>query len=116
MKTDKRVKALLQAAFLNDLKQMRALLDAGVPVNASDKDGDPALLVSAQYGTRKGFQLLLDAGADPHARNRAGKSVLAGTVFSRDTRMVQDVLDRGVDVNEGRDEVAQGRAEHTALM
>jgi ankyrin repeat protein len=116
MKTDKRVKALLQAAFLDDVKQMRELLDAGVPINAPEKDGDTALLVSAQYGTRKGFQLLLDAGADPHARNHAGMSVIRAAIFGRDIRVVQALLDRGVDVNERRDEVAQGRVEFTPLM
>lgn len=59
--------ALRDAARLGRLEQVRALLAAGVPVDAADDYGSTALAFAARGGHAEVVALLLEAGADPMA-------------------------------------------------
>ena len=57
---------------------VRFLLDAGLPVDARDKDGTTPLFTAAAYNEEAQIiEMLLAAGADPNARLNTGMSVLA---------------------------------------
>ena len=83
-------------------------MDADVPVNVQDEDGDPFLAV-AIYKARGFFsganedskdivQILVDAGADVSARNARGDPVLYQSFFLS-SDIVQILVDAGADVN-----------------
>src|SRR4051812_5836767 len=56
-----------------ELSQVRALIDAGVDVNAKERRGGATpLMNAAAFGTIDMMRLLLDKGADPNAKTIAG--------------------------------------------
>jgi len=65
------------AARAGDLKEVRRLVDSGVPVNASDDWGTTPLALAATNGQTEVVRYLLDHGADPSSRETFfGASVL----------------------------------------
>lgn len=66
----------LHVAALNlDSGPLRALLAAGAPVNARDRDGATPLHMAAFATRRENAELLLKAGADPLIRTHEGRDV-----------------------------------------
>ncbi len=82
---------LVAAAARGRLEMVQLLLEAGAPVDATDRDGNTALWKAVykyddESSERDGrvIDLLLDAGADPDKQNRHGVSPrsLAATIAS----------------------------------
>jgi outer membrane protein assembly factor BamB len=67
---DDKGEALREAAHRGDVAGVRALLDAGTPVDAPARHGQTALMYAAEAGKAEVVRLLLDRGADVNARNR----------------------------------------------
>jgi outer membrane protein assembly factor BamB len=66
-----RGEALRDAALAGDIAQVRALLDAGVPVDApAPRHGQTALILAAGKGRLDVVRLLVERGADVNARER----------------------------------------------
>ena len=71
---------MLKAAFTGDLKQVKKLLDGGLPVSAiltpDDVEGEPpqyqAINAAVDHGHVAVVRLLLDRGADVNARTSYG--------------------------------------------
>ena len=62
-----------QAAQRGDPSIIRVLVkDAGVPVDAKDKDGATPLMAAADYGKPEAVKSLLTLGADPNAKSNNG--------------------------------------------
>ena len=66
--------ALLHAAGAGRVDLVRALLDAGVAVNARNRVGASALLQAAGSGRVEVVRLLLERGADRNARDAQGRN------------------------------------------
>ena len=78
---------------------VQLLLDRGVDVNATNIDGDTALMSAAGNGYIKIINLLLDSEANVNAVNKYGSTALTWAVRNRHTKTVNLLLDRSADVN-----------------
>ena len=91
---------LVNAAARGDLKVVKLLLDRGADVNVSDKQGYTALhhAIEARYDDVS--ELLLNhPKLDPNARGLNGVTTLMSYVWRERKDTVQQLLDRGADVN-----------------
>ena len=92
--------ALLQAFFMGHHGCAKALVAAGVDVNAPDRHGSSLLLVAASRGDLQSIKLLL---ATPHvdlnvARND-GWNALMSAAFKGQAECIRILVDSGADVN-----------------
>lgn len=79
--------------------RVRALIEAGVSIDAVDEAGNTALIYAAENG--HSLESLLGAGADPNHTNKQGETALMKS-FSRAINLAQKVrslLDAGANVN-----------------
>ena len=72
---------LYSAIRVNDLRQMKALLDEGVRANAEGPDGITPLMVAANIGSLEAMKMLIDRHADVNARNAYGSTALMWSVI-----------------------------------
>ncbi len=89
---------------------VRLLLKWGADVNATNANGDTALMMSASEGSKEMFDLLLKAGADVNATNANGETAFMWACFAGNLKIAQSLLKRGADIN------AKTNKGHTALM
>ncbi|KAH8763260.1 ankyrin repeat-containing domain protein [Diaporthe sp. PMI_573] len=95
--------ALMSVAYRSGDRESEAricaLIEAGVSLDAADKEGNTALIIAAEHGYS--IRALVDAGADPNAANKYGETALM-KCFSHPWRVfekVQTLLDAGAHVN-----------------
>jgi cell wall assembly regulator SMI1 len=69
MPTQQQIDAFLDAAAANAVPRLKALLRAGVPVNARNNSHKTALWSAAKAGAEAAFDYLLSRGADPAVRH-----------------------------------------------
>ncbi len=84
-----------------------AYVDAGVPVDLRNDNGDTLLMLAAYHGHRATVAALLERGADPRRANDRGQTPLAGAVFKDDREMVRVLLDAGADPDGGSPSAVQ---------
>ncbi|HEX3315461.1 MAG TPA: ankyrin repeat domain-containing protein [Gemmataceae bacterium] len=94
---DNRVDELYEAVDNEDVAKIRALAEAGIDLNAPNKDGFTALLRASQTGYPF-VRLLLDLGADPKKSTINERSLLAGPARGDDFKSVDALLAAGADV------------------
>jgi cytohesin len=99
----KNIQAFTQAAQAGDVAQLRALLDAGTPVDARDQQGFTALMRAALGGQLDAFAALLAAGADPHAPQQPGWNLLMCALSGGNAEVVRLLIEQGVDLNTPND-------------
>jgi|SRR6185437_3277929 hypothetical protein len=89
---------LMDAAFLDDLKSARLLLQYGANVNDENKDGETALLNAAGNadGTRM-LRTLIDAGADVQAIDHDGHNALMLAAWAHNLKAVDFLMKKGID-------------------
>jgi len=90
---------LLDAAFRDDIGQVKTLLEKGTDVNAKDADGVTVLWMAAQNGHTEIVKVLLDKGADVNKRRTDGVTALWQAAWLGHTQIVKALLDKGADVN-----------------
>ncbi|MEV6140396.1 ankyrin repeat domain-containing protein [Nocardia sp. NPDC051990] len=84
-----------------DAEQLTAYLDAGVPVNLTNNNGDTLLMLAAYHGHQDVVQVLLARDADPNRANDKGQTPLAGAVFKGETEILRALLAVGADPDAG---------------
>jgi ankyrin repeat protein len=74
-----------------------AYVDAGVPVNLTNTNGDTLVMLAAYYGNESAVAALIARGADVDRHNNRGQTPLAGAVFKNDTRIIELLLSADAD-------------------
>jgi ankyrin repeat protein len=93
--------------------EVRRLLARGVDVNATDKEGNTALINASRWRQLEVVRVLLEAGADTEKKGASGwTALMAAIIMSRlnETELAQELIQRGADVN------ARGEYGETVLM
>jgi palmitoyltransferase len=100
---------LMRAVWSGDVELVRALVEAGADVNATDEHGSGTLLNFDPAITA----YLLSKGADPNTQtNENGASVLAGLCYVNQMECVRLLLAHGANPNRGRGESLETPLHH----
>lgn len=78
-----------------------AYVDAGVPVNLANEQGDTLLMLAAYHGHPATVRALIERGADVNRLNGRGQSPLAGAVFKGEDEVVRAMVAGGADPRAG---------------
>lgn len=92
-------------------ERLGAYIEAGVPVELTDADGNTLVMLAAYHGNAGTVQELVRLGADPNRLNDRGQSPLAGAVFKGEDLVVSVLIGAGADPDHG-----QPSARDTARM
>src|ERR1700742_4877156 len=76
---------------------LAAYVDAGVPVNLTNTNGDTLVMLAAYYGHESAVAALIARGADVDRHNNRGQTPLAGAVFKNDTTIIELLLSADAD-------------------
>ncbi len=77
--------------------ELVAYVDAGVPVELTDPDGNTLLMLAAYHGHAPLVRGLVERGADPGRRNDRGQTPVAGAVFKGEVAVVEVLMRAGAD-------------------
>jgi ankyrin repeat protein len=84
-----------------DVATLAAYIDAGVPVNLTNTNGDTLVMLAAYYGYESTVAALIARGADVDRHNNRGQTPLAGAVFKNDTTIIELLLGADADPHAG---------------
>ncbi|HEY6577140.1 MAG TPA: ankyrin repeat domain-containing protein [Mycobacterium sp.] len=88
---------LFDWARSGDAATLAAYIDAGVPVNLTNTNGDTLVMLAAYYGHESAVAALVERGADVDRHNNRGQTPLAGAVFKNDTTIIELLLSADAD-------------------
>src|SRR6185312_13054696 len=88
---------LFDMARDGDAATLAAYIDAGVPVNLTNTNGDTLVMLAAYYGHDSAVAALIARGADVDRHNNRGQTPLAGAVFKNDTTIIELLLSADAD-------------------
>lgn len=77
--------------------ELAGLLDAGLPPNLTNHNGDTLLMLAAYQDHPATVRMLLEHGADTARVNDRGQTALGAAVFRRSEASVQALLAHGAD-------------------
>lgn len=90
---------LIDAAWRDNLKLVRKLLDEGADVNSKTDSGETALMMALSPDRIQMAKLLLSRGIDVNAGTTRGKTALFQAAANGNTKLVRLLLDKGADVH-----------------
>jgi ankyrin repeat protein len=93
---------MFSSAREGDVAALTSGIEAGIPVDLVDAEGNSYLMLAAYYGHAEAVAALLAAGANADRMNSAGQSPVAGAVFKRHREVVRLLVEAGADVDLGR--------------
>jgi ankyrin repeat protein len=88
---------LFDWARSGDAEMLAAYVDAGVPVNLTNTNGDTLVMLASYYGHDPAVAALIARGADVDRHNNRGQTPLAGAVFKNDTTIIELLLSADAD-------------------
>ncbi len=91
--------SLVDAAESGQADTVRALIEAGADVNATQVDGTTALHWAVYNDDEETARLLVKAGADVNALNQYGMPALSLACTNRNAELATTLLDAGADAN-----------------
>ncbi|MDT7730474.1 MAG: uncharacterized protein QOK45_727 [Mycobacterium sp.] len=83
---------IFDMARSGDAATLAAYIDAGVPINLTNTNGDTLVMLAAYYGHESAVAALIARGADVDRHNKRGQTPLAGAVFKNDTTIIELLL------------------------
>jgi ankyrin repeat protein len=83
---------IFDMARSGDVATLAAYIDAGVPVNLTNTNGDTLVMLAAYHGHESTVAALIARGADVDRHNKRGQTPLAGAVFKNDTTIIELLL------------------------
>jgi uncharacterized protein len=92
---------IFDMARSGDPATLAAYLDAGVPVNLTNTNGDTLVMLASYYGHGSTVAALIARGADVNRHNNRGQTPLAGAVFKNDTTIIELLLGAEADPQAG---------------
>ena len=101
---------IFNLARAGDTAAIAAYVDAGVPVNLTNDNGDTLLMLAAYHGHAGTVAALLERDADPGRPNDRGQTPLAGAVFKKEALIVRALLEAGADPAAGQPSAAETAA------
>ncbi len=84
-----------------DTGTLAAYVDAGVPANLCNDNGDTLVMLAAYHGHPQTVAALLERGAGPDRPNDRGQTPLAGAVFKGERAVIEALLHGGADPTAG---------------
>jgi len=84
-----------------DTGTLAAYVDAGVPANLCNDNGDTLVMLAAYHGHPQTVAALLERGADPDRPNDRSQAPLAGAVFKGERAVIEALLHGGADPTAG---------------
>jgi ankyrin repeat protein len=91
--------ALMEAAYMGKLDEVRRLVLDGTPVDAIDAEGRTPLMFAAFNGHAAVAEYLLDAGAEIDTKDSSGRTALMYAASGPFVETVGLLLKRGAEVN-----------------
>lgn len=95
-------------------EHLAAYIDAGLPVDLANHNGDTLLILAAYHGHPDTVRALLERGADITRTNTRGQNALTSATFKQDIATVRALLEAGADPDAGTPS-ARATAEHFNL-
>lgn len=92
---------MFDLARAGEADQLAAYVDAGVPVDLTDAQGNTLLMLAAYHGHADTVSMLAERGADPNRPNDRGQTPLAGAVFKDEQVVIGALLAAGADPDAG---------------
>ena len=84
----------LHAIARNDINATRAFLNAGIPVNMRNANGDNTLIIALQFGAYDVARLLIARGANPYEPGALGLSALDYARYMHAHPVLSAIADR----------------------
>ena len=88
---------LFDGARSGDAAMLAAYVDAGVPVNLTNTNGDTLVMLASYYGHESAVAALIARGADVDRHNNRRQTPLAGAVFKNDITIIDLLLSADAD-------------------
>jgi ankyrin repeat protein len=92
---------IFDLARSGDAVALAAYLDAGVPANLTNTNGDSLVMLASYHGHESAVAALIERGADVDRHNNRGQTPLAGAVFKNETKIMNLLLSANADPEAG---------------
>jgi ankyrin repeat protein len=92
---------LFDRARAGEAQRLGAYVEAGMPVELTDEDGNTLLMLAAYHGHADAVRVLVKHGARVDAVNDRGQTPLAGAVFKGYADVVRELVAAGADPDLG---------------
>jgi len=102
---------MFDAAREGNLELLSSAIDAGLPANLTNAQGNTLLMLAAYAGHVEVVKMLIEHGADPNKPNDKDQSPVAGAVFKGSDEVVRVLMTSGANPR-----VGQPNAIHMARM
>ncbi len=105
----------LELAREGHTEHLAAYIDAGLPVDLANHNGDTLLILAAYHEHPDTVRALLERGADVTRTNLRGQNALTSATFKQDVETVRALLEAGADPDAGTPS-ARATAQHFNLL